>query len=311
MEAQHGGTCENLEDKEECKEKECGGSIFSVDFKVCGKVKDVHDNSPVPEAKVKIQNLEAVSDATGGFCIENVPAGSAALNATKDGWVDTNMELPPIDKDTTGILVYMSKKQAAKDWRIILTWGETPLDLDAKTTFGSSAACGVSYDQRSTTCPLNGITAELDQDHCFFGSDGKHSCWKTASMPGGPSNEPKPETTTLENVDASTCGDNCRVVFHVSNYMSCLAYNKCPSTCPSADTGTLQASQAEVRVIHGDQQVAFFQLAKGDGKIRYGPDDDWAKWGMTYNQLYEEWYVFAIDVNKNNTIVNCKSEKCY
>jgi len=199
---------------------------------VCGKVHNVNDNSPVPGAKVKIENLETESDATGSFCIKNVPKGAASLNSTKEGWVDTNMTLAPITKSTKDILVPMSKILAAKEWKIILTWGKTPLDLDARTEFGvlsNATECAVAYNKRSATCPQNGIAAKLDQDHCFYSNETnqygyrKHSCVKDASLPGGPSDEAKPETTTLTNVDADTCGNDCTIVFHVSNYMgSCL-----------------------------------------------------------------------------------------
>lgn len=285
-------------------------------FKVSGKVLNADDDTAIPGAKVMIGDLSAESDATGSWSIENVPEGSASLFSTKDGWVDTKMQLPEIKGETNDVLVYMSKKLGPKEWKIILTWGKTPLDLDARTEFGDLSdptTCVVSYqaDERSATCPSNGISATLDQDHCFYAEGGKHSCAKDPSWPGGPSHQGKPETTTLKNVDPGKCGteeNDCSIVFHVSNYMVCLAWtadgqmrdpntstqpSSCPATAPTKDTGTIADSEAEVRVIHGDKQVAFFEMAKGQGFRKYPG-------------TYEEWWVFSIDV-QTETVNECTS----
>jgi hypothetical protein len=310
VEATNGGECDVLNENDACCLSECTGpeptlAPFSTDFEVCGTVKNAEDNSAIPGAKVEILDKVAESNATGGFCIQKVPDGASTLTSTKDGWVDTNMSLDPITEDTKGILVYMSKKfDSPKDWRIVLTWGKTPLDLDARTQFGDDAdTCAVSYASRSATCAQNDIQGKIDLDHCFYSEeknaagDRKHSCNKSPTLPGGPSDEPKPETTTLTNVDPAQGG---KITFHVSNYMVCLAWKTCPAGTPSEDTGTLAASQAEVKVIHGDKEVAFYQLAQGEGNIRY----------QNYGAQYEEWWVFYIDV-KESKVVTCTDKNCY
>jgi len=310
--APDGAKCGCLEEVETCNSNGCDATTTtatttegqsgtsSLEFQVCGQVKNVEDDSDIAGATVKILDKTAETDATGGFCIEKVPEGTVKPRATKDGWLDVTRQgtrQKKITKDRDDVLLYMSKTLSPKDWRIVLTWGKTPLDLDARTQFAKAAGCNVSYDIRSATCAQNGIEGKLDQDHCFYAEDGKHSCNKKASLPGGPSHESKPETTTLTNVDPAQGG---KITFHVSNYMVCLAWNNCPAGAPSEDTGTLAASQAEVKVIHGDKEVAFYQLAKQEGNIRY----------QNYDAQYHEWWVFYIDV-KESKVVTCTSTNCY
>merc|ERR1719163_1109059 len=171
------------------------------------------------------------TDAEGGFCFEKVPADAVAtFTATKEEYVDGTAKQTVTDK--MFVKIYLSPVQTdPKDWRIVLTWGMKPLDLDARTYIGNNwngqspnvnVNCDVSYEssQRDVLCPKNNIGGKLDLDHCFYTKDGKWSCNKAYS-PGGPSSEAKPETTTLTNVDPETCGDDCKIVFHVTRYMVC------------------------------------------------------------------------------------------
>jgi len=268
--------------------------------KVCGKVKSASDNTPVPGANVQVQGqtLAAVSDILGKFCITEVPQGKVILLASKTGWVDTEKHLPNITGDTDGIIVELSKTIAPKDWRIILTWGKTPLDLDARPKFGNDESCSVMYDNRGpVTCPANGITGTLDLDHCWYGADGKKTC-------NDASHEGKPETVTLRDVDPDTCGNDCKIVYYVTSFWpNCHQWQGpgyCWQTdcgggayCPAADTGTIETSQAHVRVIHGDEEVAEFSVAKGDGKMQWP-----GIWATT-------WFVFYIDV-KTGVVHPCK-----
>jgi len=308
-EEKYGGNCDfPLTDTADCGTAECdGGSDIASIITVCGTVKNVKDNSGVPSATVSIGEKKAESKSNGDFCIEDVQAADGTtVDAKKDKWVDGSTNLPqPLDQDINGIVVYLSQELGAKEWRIILSWGMTPLDLDARTNIGNNwnadntdnVDCDVSYDARDVTCPKNNIGGKLDLDHCFYTEDEKYTCSKNYS-PGGPSHEAKPETTTLTNVDPDKCGDDCKIVFHVSNYMVCKAWNQCDGGhYPEKDTGTLGDSKAEVTVIHGDEQVAFFELANGDGKIRY-------------SDPYSEWWVFSIDV-KTAKVTDCKDVECY
>merc|ERR1719230_2134448 len=200
-----------------------------------------------------------------------------------------------------------------------------PLDLDARTFIGNNwngqspnknVQCDVSYQtgERNVLCPKNNIGGKLDLDHCFYTKDGKWSC-NEAYTPGGPSSEAKPETTTLTNVDPETCGDDCKIVFHVTRYMVCRDWERdyppnkyCPqrATFPIEDTGKLIDAEAEVKVFNGDNQVAHFFMNTQDGQVQDGeiryPDTNG----------YEEWWVFYIDV-KTGTVKNCndKSVTCF
>jgi len=299
---------------------------------VCGKVINVKNKEGVDAATVTIQEQPgptAESDSSGDFCIENVDWKKAKIfNGTKVGWVDSSGEMPdktPEDGKISGVVIYMSQELPVTDWRIVLTWGNAPLDLDARTSIGSN--CLVSYqtnpvNQRSVTCD-KGIKAKLDLDHCFYTEPdttaGKYTC-STKYSPGGPSVQAKPETTTITNVDPDKFDDKFEIVFHVSNYMVCKNYKKgggtvtnnltqtslCPSgevkndgsEYPEKDTGTMQDSKAEVKVFHGDKQVAHFKLANGDGVLKYLE--------TPYPQVpYTEWWVFSINV-KNETVTPFK-----
>lgn len=286
---------------------------------MCGTVRDVIDtlNSPIPGAVVQIQGQgQTTTNTTGQFCFAEMAQGKVTLSATKTGYVTKDMTLN-ISKGMGSIDVLMTKPMKMTGWRIVLQWPKTPktpLDLDSWTQLrkGSGGAkkkrdgCTVSYNDvhgnrnRSTTCPSNNIKATLDQDHCYPVGE-KSTCKKRTTgsplykkLPGGPSLVSEPETTTLEDVvpDMQCSGDDCKIVFHVTNFWQvCTHWNtkkNYPQDCgPDQDTGTLVDSQAEVTVWHGDKWKATFKIAEGDGKRR---------WPGTAT---EEWWVFSIDVKKS------------
>jgi hypothetical protein len=283
---------------------------LGVTKKVCGVVRDAADaTNVIDKATVKIGDVTTESNSTGKFCAD-VEVGEYTLTGTKQPeWLDTEQQLS-VTEETEDVTVDMSKKLPPKDWRIILSWGKTPLDLDARTQFGKfdpkptwRGDCSVSYEEKGPKpCSLNGIEGQVDQDHCYF---------STAGNPGRPcgasaSKGSKPETTTLKNVDASTCKNDCKIGFHVSNYVgSSIHWWKSdpntyplPSGVPEEDTGTLADSEATVRVIHGEEEVAFFELAKQQGFLQWPGSDA------------SEWWVFTIDVSTSK-VVECKDANCF
>jgi len=321
--APDGVDCGCLEETETCNSNGCDattttattttegqGGTLGVTKKVCGIVRDAADaTNVIDKATVKIGDVTTESNSTGKFCAD-VEVGEYTLTGTKQPeWLDTEQQLS-VTEETEDVTVDMSKKLPPKDWRIILSWGKTPLDLDARTQFGKfdpkptwRGDCSVFYEEKGPkTCSLNGIEGQVDQDHCYF---------STAGNPGRPcgasaSKGSKPETTTLKNVDASTCKNDCKIGFHVSNYVgSSIHWWKSdpntyplPSGVPEEDTGTLADSEATVRVIHGEEEVAFFELAKQQGFLQWPGSDA------------SEWWVFTIDVSTSK-VVECKDANCF
>lgn len=320
-------TCGCLEEAETCNSEACTDEpIGPTDepigppptttpappgIKVCGTVRDASDfKNVIDKATVVIGSFTTETDSSGKFCAE-VPQGDYTLTATKQPeWLDTKQPLTVVES-REDITVDMSKKLPPKDWRIILSWPKTPLDLDARTQFGGKISeftgdCHVAYNSKGPkTCPQNGIEGHLDQDHCFLSTAYPGASWSTPGKPCGASAtaESKPETTTLTNVDPSTCKNDCKIGFMVSNYVANSIYfeslgHALPDGVPQEDTGTLADSEATVRVIHGDEEVAFFEIAKQQGFIQ---------WPGT---LYSQWNVFYIDVS-TSTVVECKDGSCF
>ena len=263
-----GKPCENTEEEGDCPSSFCPQLEI---LKVCGKVVNAVDNSPVEGATVHLQaqSLQAETDSEGKFCFTGPPPGTTSLTATLQGWVDHHEPLTITEGMTSFADVVMSKKIASTKWRIILTWQKKPKDLDAHTKFGD---CDVSYGNKTCDDDVSGVSGVLDLDNTDI----------TA--------EQKPETTTVE-ADPSNCGNDCMIYFRVRSHSGATAQ------LPSAESTTvapLSESQATVQVIHGDQEAESFEIGKAGNGAGVVKDHDW--------------YVFAIDAKSGKVIACTKAQ---
>ncbi len=113
---------------------------------VSGLVMDSTTGAPVGNAQIKLyagENVtasstpvtQAVSDDRGHFSLANVAAGHYTLVVRKDGYA-TNYTNLTVDEDREYIEISLSPQLiAGQNFRIQLSWGATPEDLDSHLAF--------------------------------------------------------------------------------------------------------------------------------------------------------------------------------
>lgn len=74
-----------------------------------------------------------VTDAAGNFTF-TVLAGTYTLESTLDGYITASAEVTVTGGETAQADLVMSPVMEADEYRIVLTWGETPRDLDSHLT---------------------------------------------------------------------------------------------------------------------------------------------------------------------------------
>ena len=183
------------------------------------------NNTPIKDANVTVRygldnenNQSAAysghTDENGDFIINNIPYGQYTALLTKDGYISThlNMKIDANSNDTYDLS--MSPILPQNELRIVLTWGQTPSDLDShlvKIKDGEKKY-HVYYSNKRPTSEAN-----LDRDD-------------TSSY--------GPETVTITNLDG-----NATYKYYVHDYSTY-----------SGNTGTaLENSGATVKVYWGDR----------------------------------------------------------
>jgi len=207
-------------------------------YTIAGKVLDATNNNPVKKVTVSVKagmaTMQSRTDSHGMYSLAGVPAGPVEVTASKSGYisVDKNISLHGdiMSSDEAGHLT-LSPVLPPSGWRVVLTWGSQPLDLDSHMYFGASESCHMYYSRPRVYCS-NGITSTLDVDD-------------TRSY--------GPETTTLTDVGTKCRSQTtCKFIFRVKNY----------SRRPDIAT-----SKAVVKVYTGDRLAYEFKIESGDGHV--------------------------------------------
>lgn len=301
-EAANGGQeCPEQEKTEVCETGLCEASKIIVK----GKVVDNSDNQHTLEGvEVKISGdydgtkTTVMTKAGGEFYFEmNDESGKtlegAGLNmklvATKDKWSNgdasvTIKEDAPKEIIEKSIIIEMSEQLPAKAWKFALRWTGTkegtttmPNDLDVVIKFGknvkmggTSPSCFLNYESGHEKVPCsNGMTAHLDQDHCYPPAN----CNDQGTVA-------KSETVTLEDVDPDGCKDDCDIYYKVNNFKA---------------NGNFVTALGDVKVYNEKQQEPcnVFNTANAGKGIGYIKGNDW--------------YVFKVDA-KNGKVTMCADE---
>jgi len=166
-----------------------------------GKVSDAVTGAPIANALVSVAGLSAYSDESGNYVIDNVPYGALTANfnadvttgnaplivhftdlstegthtvtASAEGYTDysNNQVIIPAG-GLFELQIALSPALQEGQYRFVLTWGETPADLDAHllTPIIGDSAYHIYYDQQgSDTVPPFAV---LDIDDQFgFGPE--------------------------------------------------------------------------------------------------------------------------------------------
>lgn len=107
-----------------------GGSVIDAasGWVLPGAMVTVTRGLNVPETEVL---YTVVSNSNGGYQFENVPAGSYTVEASKDGYISQFIYVTVVGGLSLGNQDVTISPVFSGDLRFVLTWGETPTDLDS------------------------------------------------------------------------------------------------------------------------------------------------------------------------------------
>lgn len=99
---------------------------------VSGKVVDATTGNPIVGVIVKVGSISTTTGADGNYKLQNVPAGIQTVIAEKSGYIsDSKQVLVVVGQETTNVNFALSPIMPQGQWRIVLTWGQNPSDLDS------------------------------------------------------------------------------------------------------------------------------------------------------------------------------------
>ncbi len=105
--------------------------------RIGGQVTNAINGLPVSEAQVSIlgEHFVEITDTSGGYIMENIPAGFYSMNASADGYYQSASYTVEIEADSVTTAHFALSPEFSGDnpgaMRIILTWGEHPRDVDS------------------------------------------------------------------------------------------------------------------------------------------------------------------------------------
>ncbi len=100
-----------------------------------GNIRDATNNKPISGATIKIfQGPELIgnslSDEFGRYSFYGIPDGVYSIETVKTGYID-NSDSININTDNRFTNIILSPKSGDIDFRVVLEWGKSPLDLDS------------------------------------------------------------------------------------------------------------------------------------------------------------------------------------
>jgi 5-hydroxyisourate hydrolase-like protein (transthyretin family) len=202
---------------------------------ISGTIRSALNNAGIAgvslELREGINNLSgSISASTttgfgGGYEFSDIPAGVYTLSASHGGYLDANFTVISVGGETrAGQDGSMSPVLEAGEIRIVLTWGESPEDLDSHTRGPSSSG---------------------DSFHCYWGDQNPDPGYVNLDLDDTTSFGP--ETTTIEQRLPGT------YQFQVYDY----------SNLDSTTSDALSNSNAQVRVYGDAGELATFNIPTG------------------------------------------------
>jgi uncharacterized protein YfaP (DUF2135 family) len=133
---------------------------------VTGLVTDSQEGEPVADAVVRFTRgnafRETTTNATGTFNIPDLATGTFTVRITSPNFFEAILENVVITAGTNTIPpVVVAQAPPAGSYRIVLTWGQTPSDLDSHLT-GPDGANGRFHVYFASSSPVP--FANLDRD---------------------------------------------------------------------------------------------------------------------------------------------------
>lgn len=129
-----------------------------------GIVKNATNGQAINGATVKLNGSTMSTETTGAYRFDSVPVGTYTLEGSATGFAATTRSVTVQADQTTTADLNLSPTLSAGELRIVLTWNDTPADLDAHFWLPSTNKYHVYYPstQRGseTSCPF----VALDRD---------------------------------------------------------------------------------------------------------------------------------------------------
>merc|ERR1719221_653056 len=204
-------------------------SCQRVGVKVSGVIQDRTTGDGIPNAQVKLETPDAepiasgMTTSTGRFTLDSVPLGlgSLVLNASAENFMagQRSLNITSDGVDVVGVTLALSPQLSASGYHFVLTWGNTPKDLDL-VLFVGRCAMGKRFRGRTECMP--GITATVDA---------------TTDEGNGP------EIITVEGVNGATCPRTCWIGAEVKR--------------ASSDSNSWDG--AEFKIYKGHNEIGRFQ----------------------------------------------------
>ncbi len=113
----------------------CGGPLG--DATLSGSVVDAVSNAPVQGAEICLvadgaaTNLCAFSNELGEFTLSGLPEGRQTIQVSADGYTTLQQDVDLTSGATTSVVFALNPQLSAGEYRIVLSWGSEPADLDA------------------------------------------------------------------------------------------------------------------------------------------------------------------------------------
>lgn len=203
--------------------KTLGDSIFS------GEIVSAVDGQPVLGAEVRLSGtkLFAQTDAAGKFSVRDAPAGQQSFEITAPGFMDEDLQVQLTPSAATEQRVVISPGLKAGQIRVVLTWGDSPKDLDAH---------------------LEGPLPDGSRFHVFHKQKGDLKSKEFVSLDVDNREGKGPETITVLGVTPGT--------------YKFFVHNASTEADPQSDPTGLALSGAQIKLYHGGQTYNY----KVDGK---------------------------------------------
>ncbi|HHV80203.1 TPA: hypothetical protein GXX44_00785 [bacterium] len=147
---------------------------------ISGTVKNAVTGDALSGATVKAGGIQTTTGSNGTYKLENVPAGTQTVTASKTGYItDSKQVLVVGDQETTNVNFALSPPTAAGQIRIVLTWGENPEDLDSHLLV-----------------PTSDNNGDLGYE-VYFGEEGSDTAYPFAKLDTDDTTSYGPETVTI------------------------------------------------------------------------------------------------------------------
>lgn len=163
------------------------GDIVPFDATYTGTITDASNGSNLEGASIYVQgypHINARSNASGEYTLENAPAATITIMALKNGYEEGFVVKTGSSNETTNNanISLLPEGFGNNKTIIILTWAATPADLDSHLYVGDSSDTHIKFDNKGD-------------------SDGTLDTAPFAGLDVDDTNGNGPETTTIRYAD--------------------------------------------------------------------------------------------------------------